>query len=311
MALNTISNAANRQCCVPQACSTPSNAPKSHYSTNQNVWIFPGLESPPKNTDNTLLSSGTYAHHGWQLAWVQIIGPKHQVTEDTLGFAVQNNGGLAQSGKGIGLVLADGVGGGARGDIASHALVAHCLHAGQRHASTDAPDREWLLKALVQADQAVNRALAAHTDLPGAATLSAAWLDAHGQGWITRVGDARLSIYDPCTGQLSPLLADQSFANLGEAPPQPGHENAPARMVGAGLAGAPQLHAFTLRAGEILCLSSDGLHEWHHALPGAEALGTNACDSTLPLLQMARQLAVNARQAGSDDDITVLLARAC
>lgn len=307
MVFNTLSKAVSWQRCMPQACSTPSKAAKSH-PTDQNVWIFPGLECPPKNTDNTLLSSGTYAHHGWQLAWAQIIGPKHRVTEDTLGFAVQEGGCHTQ---GISLVLADGVGGGARGDIASHALVTHCLHASQRHASTDVPDREWLLKELGQADQAVNRALAAHTDLPGAATLSAAWLDAQGRGWITRIGDARLSIYEPCTGHLSPLLADQSFANLGEKPPHPGHENAPARMVGAGLAGEPQLHSFTLKSGEILCLSSDGLHEWHHALPGTTASDPNACDNTLHLLQMARQMALCARQAGSDDDISVLLARAC
>lgn len=310
MTFNSISKAASWQHCMPKACSTPSKAAKSHPE-EQNFRVFPGLESPPTNAGNNLLSSGTYEHHGWQLAWAQIIGPKHCVTEDTLGFAVQEGSGDTQSGHCISLVLADGVGGGARGDIASHALVTHCLHMGQRHAAANGQDREWLLKNLVEADQAVNRALAAHTDLPGAATLSAAWLDSCGRGWITRVGDARLSIYDPCTGQLAPLLADQSFANLGEKPPQPGHENAPARMVGAGLAGEPQLHSLTLKAGEILCLSSDGLHEWHHAFPGTTDSDSDACDKTPHLLRIARLMALCARQAGSDDDISVLLARAC
>ena len=273
--------------------------------------IFPGLDKPSaSNNGAPALTYGEHTCGGWEIAWAQIVGPSHRISEDSLGYAMHCRydapGPDKHAPHGVSLVLADGVGGGARGDIASHALVRHCLAIGSLHANANATHPGLLLEGLSTADSAVNRSLAARTPLPGAATLAAAWLDSRAQGWISRVGDARLSIWNIHTGQLLPLLADQSYANLGELPPHPSHWSAPARMVGAGLMGAPEVHPLSLAAQEILMLSSDGLHQW---LSSADTLPRQGVSGTR-LADFAQALAMHARETGSDDDISVLLLRA-
>lgn len=269
-------------------------------------WVFPGLRHPPVcRHGEVVLSSGAHQAGNWHLAWAQIVGTRHRHSEDSLGVCWQ--GQLpGQVGQGrdepITLALADGVGGGARGDLASHALVHHCLDLTSTREAM--PTQADLAHRLALADSAVNRALVTATTKPGAATLAAAWLDKAGQGWICRVGDARLSVLDAITGELSPLLADQNYANLGETPPCPDDLRAPARMVGAGLIGVPEIVPFSLRSGETLVLSSDGLHEWLSAKDAVQI-----ASGKLPLIELAKAMAHQARHNGSDDDISVLLAR--
>lgn len=254
-----------------------------------------------------MLNTGALRRGGWEMGWAQVVGRRHRLCEDSMGIAwsgasagINPYGPVCQA---ITLALADGVGGGARGDVASHALVQHCL--GLQHPSDRSAGPSPLLAGLGLADAAVNKSLATLTSMPGAATLAAAWLDGSGRGWISRVGDARLSILQPATGQWQPLMADQSYANLGEAPPLPEQLHAPARMVGAGLLGTPEVAPFTLCTGEVLMLSSDGLHEW---LGDSSASFTQHIQAP-HLGDLARRLALLARENGSDDDISVLLAR--
>ena len=66
------------------------------------------------------LSSGHASPPGWHIAWAQVAGPAHDRCEDSLAHRVFAGGGLA-------LALADGVSGGARGDVASRSAVEHCV----------------------------------------------------------------------------------------------------------------------------------------------------------------------------------------
>lgn len=271
-------------------------------------WQFPTLQDAPQSLHEQLvLSSGALQRPGWEVGWAQIIGKRHRRCEDSLGVAWVGVPAEVQpqesSEEAITFALADGVGGGARGDVASHALVQHCL--GLPHPAVGDSGPSFLLSGLGLADSAVNKSLATLTTLPGAATLAAAWLDGSGRGWLSRVGDARLSVLEAATGGWQPLMADQSYANLGEPPPLPEQLHAPARMVGAGLMGTPELVPFALRPGEVLMLSSDGLHEWlgdSSVLPAQRS-------PCVPLADLARALALLARENGSDDDISALLVR--
>ncbi len=283
--------------------------PRSESSETTGQWLFPPVQHPPQSLNGQLmLSSGALHRGGWEIGWAQIVGMRHRLSEDSMGLAwvgadVQPDTRSPVEQDAIALVLADGVGGGARGDVASHALVQHCL--GLPHPAVDHSGPSHLLSGLCLADTAVNKSLATITTMPGAATLAAAWLDASGRGWVSRVGDARLSVLHAATGQWLPVMADQNYANLGETPPAPEHLHAPARMVGAGLMGPPELVPFALQTNEVLMLSSDGLHEWlgdRFASPQPSAPGMRLGD-------WARMLAMQARENGSDDDISVLLAR--
>ncbi len=272
-------------------------------------WLFPPLQHPAQSLHGQLmLSSGALHRGGWEIGWAQIVGMRHHLCEDSMGVAWAGADAQPHSRspielEAIALTLADGVGGGARGDLASHALVQHCL--GLPHPAVDQSGPSALLAGLSLADTAVNKSLATITTMPGAATLAAAWLDASGYGWVSRVGDARLSVLHAASGQWLPVMADQNYANLGETPPVPEQLHAPARMVGAGLMGTPELVPFALQANEVLMLSSDGLHEWlgdRFASPQPSAPGSR-------LVDWASMLALRARENGSDDDISVLLAR--
>jgi serine/threonine protein phosphatase PrpC len=271
-------------------------------------WVFPPLHDAPQSLHGQLiLNTGAVQRGGWEIGWAQIVGKRHSLCEDSMGASWSGlSAGIGphdSAEQAIAVVLADGVGGGARGDVASHALVQHCL--GLQHPAAGATGPYSLLAGLGLADSAVNKSLATLTTMPGAATLAAAWLDGSGSGWISRVGDARLSILQPATGLWQPLMPDQSYANLSEPPPLPEQLHAPARMVGAGLMGTPELAQFSLCPGEVLMLSSDGLHEWLRDASGLLASYTQA----FSLEDLAQGMALLARGNGSDDDISVLLAR--
>lgn len=275
-------------------------------SNDHGMWVEPGLQTPPTSQHGELvLTSGSRSTTAWEWAWAQVIGQRHHYSEDSLGVkwlrtAPSNSG--QQADESVVLVLADGVGGGARGDVTSHALVRYCLN--DIAIEPGSAVQPQLVSQLAGADSAVNRALAAITTRPGAATLAAVWLAPDSQGWVCRVGDARVSLLHTASGAVTPLLADQSYANLGETPPHTDDLHAPARMVGAGLMGEPEVASMSVRPDEILMLSSDGLHEW---LKAGDSARLNWDSATLE--DAAKTLVLLARDRGSDDDISVLLAR--
>lgn len=205
--------------------------------------------------------------------------------------------------------VADGVGGGSAGELASSQLLAWCR---------DIPVSAWrrpetLAARLRGADAALAQAL--QTLSPGgssATTFAGAWLRADGRGLVAHVGDTRVLQLRPRRDawQLTRLTADQTYTSLGEVPPTGSRPDDPARMVGVGAIGDPPVARLRVRENDWLLLCSDGLHRFVPE-PTLAALLAGMCrhDAAAPLHVLAQRFAQAAVQAGSRDDISVLLVR--
>ena len=220
--------------------STPSHALARHAS----------------QTERRDRDSGAIRSDHWHAAYATQRGARHrlrhQSNQDALGVRAFDNGTLVAA-------VADGVGQGARGDIAAQALVQHWLDAPYGEAAP--PEPAWLGAA----DDAVNVALARATTYRGAATGAAVWLDQSGHGWATRIGDCRIYLLTPEAAELSGfswqlLLSDQSYANMDETPPGNSAKHHPARMAGTGCVGKPEVVALAVPPRGAVLLCSDGVH---------------------------------------------------
>ena len=198
-------------------------------------------------------------------------------------------------------VVADGVGGGAMASRASRELVLH-LHAALDDASIDA---EALRKALLDSDRAIARSIASRTAAAGAATVAVcASVEASLSRWLVAwVGDCRVYGLSAEPGEPAQLLTlDDTYRHLGEQPPPGGSLDDPARMVGNGAVGAPNVREIDVGSGEMLLLCSDGVHK--HADPRDIA---RLLHGVGPLAQRCERLVEFARAGGSDDDATALV----
>jgi serine/threonine protein phosphatase PrpC len=203
--------------------------------------------------------------------------------------------------------VADGVGGGARGDVASQALIGHCAAAPRKVYRDPQALAEWLR----QGDAVVRTAVARRTDRPGASTLAAAWFLSAGWAHVVHVGDCRAYRLHPRRGGgycIEPLTVDQTYANMGQSPPAGAGPDDPARMVGVGATGTPPVRRVGLRAGELLLLCSDGVHKFVPDRALAAITESELLDGA-SLKQVCGTLARTARQNGSHDDASVLLVR--
>jgi serine/threonine protein phosphatase PrpC len=256
--------------------------------------------------DMRLADCGGNTLPGWQLGWAQVIGRRHpRFTEDSVAHASRLlAGSVLGSTQALCLAVADGVGGGSRGEVCSAALASHCVALPEDLLGQADGITQWMERAEGQ----VQMKLREVSFSPGASTLAAAWLQpaetgtrvAH--GYILRVGDARLYLFDG--HQVTALTTDQTYAAVGEVPPEGATPDDPARMIGTGFMGQPELVPMELTLGHTLLLCSDGLHRGLSEQRIAELL----CEGgDLPVC--ALRLAQAARLAGSDDDITVLLAQ--
>ncbi|MBC7617914.1 MAG: protein phosphatase 2C domain-containing protein [Candidatus Saccharibacteria bacterium] len=297
----------------PQA--QPLNAAKAMSASAQHQGpVRAAIEA----VDMRLAECAGTALPGWRLGWAQVIGRHHpRFSEDSLAHhSALQPGGVVGSPLGLFLAVADGVGGGARGEVASAALTAHSV--ALPHALLGKP--EGIAQWMQLAEGQVQLKLREVSHSPGAATLAAAWLQPAGpslqrsngqwqkpcgegaQGHIMRVGDARLYRFD---GQsLEALTTDQTYQAVGDPPAEGASPDDPARMVGTGHTGTPELQPLHLPWGHTLLLCSDGLHRGLSTGRMAELMREGG-----ELSACALRLALAARLGGSDDDITVLLAQ--
>ncbi|HLL20355.1 MAG TPA: PP2C family serine/threonine-protein phosphatase [Rubrivivax sp.] len=259
----------------------------------------PLLRPPPRQSAPT--SPLQWLQLQWQLArrpriesgWATLCGAGHAHNQDAVLAAAPL------------FAVADGVGGGSAGELASSQLLAWCR---------EIPRAVWrrpeaLAARLRQADGALAQAL--HELSPGgrsATTFAGAWVGNDGRGCIAHFGDSRILRLRPQAGlwQCTALTVDQTYANLGEQPPPGGHPDDPARMVGVGAAGEPVVATLRLRENDWLLLCSDGLHRFV-PMPLLAGLCQRAADSSLT--RLAQDLAQQALARGSHDDISVLLVR--
>jgi protein phosphatase len=164
-------------------------------------------------------------------------------------------------------------------------------------------------RAVLEADRTIAACIARVTTAPGAATVVlAAPLDPVGGRWLLAwVGDCRA--YRLARGRtgvraarLDLLTRDDTFRHLHEPVPPGGSPDDPARMVGNGATGGPNVAVHDLGPGELLALCSDGVHkrlgagDWRRVLL-----------QRLTLVERCEDAIRVARANGSADDATVLL----
>ena len=200
--------------------------------------------------------------------------------------------------------VADGVGGGAHGEIASSVLLTHCAQAPKETYSDPAKLIDWLTRA----DAQVREAIARRTDQAGAATLAAAWFPSQSTAYLLNVGDCRAYHLKPRKQgyAIRQLTVDQTYASFAQQPPTNGRPDDPARMVGAGAVGVPPVVKAQIRARELLLLCSDGVHKFAPDDQIADIVSAGLSDGS-SLETICNALVQAAKRNGSHDDASALL----
>lgn len=200
--------------------------------------------------------------------------------------------------------VADGVGGGAHGEIASSVLLTHCAQATKETYRDPARLVEWLSRA----DTQVREAIARRSDQTGAATLAAAWFPSQSTAYLLNVGDCRVYKLRPGKQRyvIERLTVDQTYASFSQQPPPNGKPDDPARMVGTGAVGEPPVVKAQIRERELLLLCSDGLHKYVSDQQIAEVVSGGIGDGS-SLERICDALVHAAKRNGSHDDASALL----
>ena len=200
--------------------------------------------------------------------------------------------------------VADGVGGGAHGEIASSVLLTHCAQAPR--ATYSDPVR--LIAWLTRGDAQVREAIARRTDQAGAATLAAAWFPSRSTAYLLNVGDCRIYQLTPRKRRyaIRQLTVDQTYASFAQQPPPNGKPDDPARMVGAGAVGIPPVVKAHIREHELLLLCSDGVHKFVSDEQISDIVSSGLSDGS-PLRTICNALVHAAQRNGSHDDASALL----
>jgi serine/threonine protein phosphatase PrpC len=251
-------------------------------------------------------TAGTASQGPWSLAWTSVAGSRHAAAgkpcEDSLAHRFHPGGVLAAG-------AADGVSGGALGEVASSGATSYCVDWTWPSEGEALPS---LQDHVGQLDGVVRRALARHTARSGATTLAAVWLQPDGTGWLCQVGDVRAYLWTPAVnepGTLECITRDQTYNLLGELPPPGVPGDNPARLLGNGTALAPALQPLQLAPGQTLLLCTDGLHGFVTDRELAQMVQTGLGHPATParMAQTPRRLLRRALQNQSDDDIAVML----
>ncbi len=246
-----------------------------------------------------VLDQQTTARHKQALraaAWSET-GTRHPDNEDSWRI-------VAPQGSPVFCGVADGVGGGSRGDVASAALMDYC----SRFDDIRLADNHSLAEWFKASDSVVREQLQRYSDKPGAATMVGAWWLGKQQWRVIHVGDCRAYVFsrNQQGWQLQQLTQDQNYQRLGLSPPGGGSPDDPARMVGVNVMGNPEITELNLPPAHYLLLCSDGLHKFvdEEVLLELVSQGVeNRIDETIT----CRLLVNAAKQAGSHDDVTALL----
>lgn len=203
------------------------------------------------------------------------------------------------------LVVADGVGGAARGDIASSAAV-------EAIRKLDVPTSEDPLSALAATIHLAHDRLAeiveSHPELDGTSTTITAAVFDGAELQVGHVGDSRGYLLRD--GHLEALTTDhtlvQSLVDEGRITEQEArvhpHRNLILKAVDGVHEPEPDLFSVPLRAGDRILLCSDGCSGALDTAEMAALLGDNE------LADAAGALVLAALEAGSSDNVTVVLA---
>lgn len=245
----------------------------------------PNIPSTP-----ILLETNTRKPKLLQAAYWSEVGLYHNKNEDSCCIHYQNN-------QPYFCAVADGVGGGSSGDVASQTLVQYAQNLPVEILNDDEQLSTWFK----QADKVVAQRLAQISNRPGASTFVGIWFLNIKQIKSIHVGDCRL--YRLRNQQLEQLSTDQTYQNLNLTPPTNGQADDPARMVGVSAIGSPDIGHYRLKSGDKLLLCSDGLHKFINENQLIETLS----QKQIPLQDICQQLVSIAKKNGSHDDVSAVI----
>ncbi len=237
------------------------------------------------------------------------IGKIRRTNEDAHGHVAPANAAQARS-HGWLFVLADGVGGHARGEVASRMAV-DCLLEGFRESLSDEPHTALLPRLAERANQ---RIYEAGTTAAGSGTRMSTTLVAcalrHDRAVIAHVGDSRCYLIRK--GRATPLTRDHTVVNeqlrmglisAGESS-QSSHRNLLLRSLGNDLFVKVDVEQAQIVPGDVLLLCCDGLHG---ALEAAEIARVVVQHQELG--KAAHRLVELANERDGSDNITVQVVR--
>ncbi len=216
------------------------------------------------------------------------------------------------------MMVADGVGGGAKGEAASRLAVAAVTQYVTRsmrsyYASETADDQEFLLaleEAAGQSHAEVLRRAGENPEYRGMATTLTLWLSSWPRAFLLQVGDSRCYLLRQ--GELTQITRDQTMAqeliDLGVLTRADAPRTAFASTLSSSIGGrqtAPVVTRIDLDWGNVALLCSDGLTR--HV--SDEAIG-NRLRSMTSSRQVCEDLLKDALDGGGEDNITVIVRRA-
>jgi serine/threonine protein phosphatase PrpC len=245
----------------------------------------------PHRTENALFNARPLpVHEGCRFSAASLTGVQAALNQDSYVCRVPDF-----------FAVADGVGGGALGEVASAMLV-------RQLAQLHAPDPADVALALKAADEAIAHRLVQEGQGPGAAVCAAVWrVDAKASDWLAMtVGDCKVMIarWTGTDWRIRWASPSQSYAHCGLTPPPGVPPESPANMVGCGLPLPALYFPITLADGERLLLSSDGFHNAF----SDEDLQNLLNETPSPLSSASAQAwCQKAQERGSVDDVTVLV----
>ena len=132
---------------------------------------------------------------------------KHSAAASNVGMVRASNQDAGYAGTYLS-VVADGMGGHAGGDVASHLVIRHLLQLDKEYSSVVEAQQE-LLSALLQANDMLSDVVYEHPELAGLGTTVSAMLRVGRQVVIAHIGDSR--IYLLREGNLSQVTVDHTF----------------------------------------------------------------------------------------------------
>jgi protein phosphatase len=211
----------------------------------------------------------------------------------------------------IGLyVVADGMGGAAAGERASHIAVETLREIVTEEASYGGMNPAKLNTAFHEANRRIKAAATEDSRLEGMGTTMVAAVEHDGQLLLASVGDSRAYRYEH--GALTLITDDQTWVNeIGRklGLPEESLKTHPMRHVltmALGVSAQLKINSYAVDVDgdALLLLSSDGLHGVVSDDEIAQVLGSDAT-----LEQKTQRLIATARAHGGPDNITVILVR--
>jgi protein phosphatase len=248
------------------------------------------LTTPHRDLDVLDSHSNTLELERCRFSAASLVGPNHHINQDSYVCNAPDFFGVA-----------DGVGGGALGEVAS-AMLIKALGELKQPTTTEVDN---VLKAT---DRAISHRLIQEGQGQGAAVCAAVWRQKERKdGWLVMtVGDCKVMMASLRNSAWSICWSStvQSYEHLGLPPPSGVSKESPANMVGCGMQHPAHFYTIKPNANDIVILCSDGFDNVSNEEEILELL--NKTD--LPLnSRTAQYWCEKAQELGTRDDVTVIL----